>query len=203
MHPSVATTVSSRERCAASVVGLHASSQRTVAFWMGSFTESAPRGGPESSRASWTTTRTGFLCTSAARADIVDSGLAPPSRRARPAMSAQQSKPNPTSALSTSQARSAGRHHSLASHLLRDDQTPRSPVVRLGARLPAGMDGAMCRSIFAARGAADAPSSPSCSPIFSATGPQFPSARSNAVHGRGGVMKYALPVNANESRCVR
>ena len=37
MHASVATTVNSRARCAASDVGLQASSQRTVAFWIGSF----------------------------------------------------------------------------------------------------------------------------------------------------------------------
>ena len=33
----MATAVKSRARCAASVAGRHARSQRTVAFWMGSF----------------------------------------------------------------------------------------------------------------------------------------------------------------------
>jgi hypothetical protein len=40
MHASVATTVSRRARCAASAEGLHASSQRTVALWIGSFNAS-------------------------------------------------------------------------------------------------------------------------------------------------------------------
>ena len=40
IHASVATPVNRRARCAASAVGLHASSQRTVAFWIGSFNAS-------------------------------------------------------------------------------------------------------------------------------------------------------------------
>ena len=40
MHARVATAVNRRARCAANAVGLHASSHRTVAFWIGSFNAS-------------------------------------------------------------------------------------------------------------------------------------------------------------------
>jgi hypothetical protein len=40
MQARVATAVNRRARCAANVVGLHASSHRTVAFWIGSFSAS-------------------------------------------------------------------------------------------------------------------------------------------------------------------
>jgi hypothetical protein len=47
MHASVAKSVSGRARCATSDVGRHASSQRTVTFWIGSFNAiSRPRTEP-------------------------------------------------------------------------------------------------------------------------------------------------------------